>query len=127
KDLKRKDEIGQMYRSFQSIIEKQKVFMKDLQDSIEKNHEVYEKTIEKLNFLLSQAEETSATTEELSSGMEETSASTIAINESSVEIDKAISDFAEEVEEGASTSRDISTKAEGLNNQFITAKDNTMN
>lgn len=127
KDLKRKDEIGQMYRSFQSIIEKQKVFMKDLQDSIEKNHEVYEKTIEKLNFLLSQAEETSATTEELSAGMEETSASTIAINESSVEIDKAISDFAEEVEEGASTSRDISTKAEGLNNQFITAKDNTMN
>ena len=38
----------------------------------------------------SQAEDTSATTEELSAGMEETSASTISINESSAEIDKAI-------------------------------------
>ena len=127
KKLKRKDEIGQMYRSFQSIIEKQKAFMKDLQDSIETNHEVYEETIEKLNFLISQAEDTSATTEELSAGMEETSASTISINESSAEIDKAISDFAEKVEEGASTSSDISTKAEVLNHKFIEAKDNTMN
>lgn len=127
KDLKRKDEIGQMYRSFQSIIEKQKTFMKELQDSIKTNHEVYEETIERLNFLLKQAEDTSATTEELSAGMEETSATTISINESSAEIDKAISDFAEKVEEGANTSSGISTKAEGLNNQFIVAKDNTMN
>ncbi len=127
KDLKRKDEVGEMYNSFQNIIDKLKIFMKDMQDSILTNQQVYEETIERLDFLLKQAEDTSATTEELSAGMEETSATTISINESTDEIDKAVSDFAEKVEEGATTSNEINTKADTLNSQFIQAKDNTMN
>ncbi|WP_077369597.1 methyl-accepting chemotaxis protein [Anaerosalibacter sp. Marseille-P3206] len=125
KDLKRKDEIGQMYNSYQNIIDKLKVFMKDMEESIRTNQQVYENTIEKLNYLVNQAEDTSATTEELSAGMEETSATTISINESATEIDKAIADFAEKVEEGATTSSEISTKADTLSNQFNEAKDNT--
>lgn len=126
KDLKRKDEIGQMYNSYQNIIEKLKAFMMDMEDSIHTNHQVYEDTIEKLNFLINQAEDTSATTEELSAGMEETSASTISLDKSANDIDRAISDFAEEVEEGATTSSEISTKADKLSSQFNQAKDNTM-
>jgi methyl-accepting chemotaxis protein len=126
KDLNRKDEVGQMYNSFQNIIDKLKVFMKDMEDSILTNQQVYEETMERLNFLLKQAEDTSATTEELSAGMEETSATAISINESAEEIDRAISDFAEKVEQGATTSNEISAKADTLNNQFMQAKNSTM-
>ena len=82
---------------------------------------------EKLRFLLSQAEDTSATTEELSAGMEETAATTLSINESATEIDKALEDFATKVEEGSATSNEISNKAETLRNQFVTAKDKSLN
>lgn len=125
-DLERKDEVGQVYNSYQNIIEKLKIFMKEMEDSIRTNRQVYEETIERLNFLTNQAEDTSATTEELSAGMEETASSTISLDESAGKIDKAISDFAEEVEEGAKTSSEISTKADRLSIQFNQAKDNTM-
>ncbi|MBU5293838.1 methyl-accepting chemotaxis protein [Anaerosalibacter bizertensis] len=127
KELNRKDEIGEMYNSFQNIITKLKIFMKDMEDSIHTNHQVYEETMDKLNFLVNQAGDTSATTEELSAGMEETSSSAISINESVSEVDKAISSFAENVEEGASTADEISTKAETLHSQFVQAKNSTMN
>ena len=125
-DLNRKDEIGQVYASYNNIIINLKRFIKHMQDSIHTNHQIYEETMERLNFLITQAEDTSATTEELSAGMEETAAGTIAINESANDIDRAVLDFAEKVEEGAITSNQISNKAEDLNNQFIQAKDNTM-
>jgi methyl-accepting chemotaxis protein len=76
---------------------------------------------------LGQAEDTSATTQELSAGMEETSATAISVNESAEEIERAISDFAEKVEEGANTSSEISVKADKLSYQFIQAKDKSMN
>ncbi len=127
KDLNRKDELGQMYNSFQNVIEKLKIFMKEMEDTINTNRQIYEETMNKLNFLLEQSDDTSATTEELSAGMEETSATTISVNESTNQIDGAISDFAQKVEDGALTSNEISTKADELSNQFVQARDNTMN
>lgn len=126
KDLNKKDEIGQMYNSFQSVINKLKIFMAELETSVHTNYRVYEETMDRLRYLIAQAEDTSATTQELSAAMEETAASVIAMNESAEEIDRAISDFAEKVEEGAHTSNEISTNADKLSNQFIVAKDNTM-
>lgn len=126
KDLDGKDEICEMYTSFDNVIKKLKSFMLELENSIATNHVVYEDTIEQLGFLLTEAEETSATTEELSAGMEETAATTIAVSESSNEITKAISDFTEKVEEGAFTSSEISTKADGMNSKFIQSRNNTM-
>lgn len=126
KDLKRKDEIGQIYNSYKLIIEKLRVFMEDMDNSIRINHEIHEETLDKIRYLLGQAEDTSATTEELSAGMEETSATAISINESTQEIENAIVDFAEKVEEGAITSNEIRVKAGELSNQFIQAKDKSM-
>ena len=126
KMLSRKDEIGQMYGSFQMIIDKLRIFMKDMDDSITINHQIYEETLGELNYLVAQAEDTSATTEELSASMEETSASSFAINESANEIDRALSDFAEKVQEGSNTSHQISSKAEQLRHQFVEAKDKSM-
>ena len=126
KDLKRKDELGEIYGSFNLIMEKLRAFMTDMKESIEINYEVNEETLNKVGYLLGQSEDTSATTEELSAGMEETSATTISINESSQEIERALSDFAEKVEEGANTSNEISIKADNLSHQFIAAKEKTM-
>ena len=127
KDLKRKDELGQLYNSFQNVIEKLKTFMKEMEDTININRQIYEETMNKLNFLVEQSDDTSATTEELSAGMEETSATTISVSESTKQIDGAISDFAQKVEDGALTSSEISTKADELSSQFVQARDNTMN
>jgi methyl-accepting chemotaxis protein len=124
--LNRKDEIGQMYRSFQLIIEKLRVFMSDMDSTIAINQGIYKETMDKLEFLVSQAEDTSFTTQELSAGMEVTAASTLSINESAYEIDLAISDFASKVEEGANTSSSISAKADTLSNQFIETKNRSM-
>lgn len=125
--LKRKDEMGVMYNAFDNTILKLRAFMEDMDSSIHINHEVQSSTLERLQYLLGQAEDTSATTEELSAGMEETSATAISINESTEEIERAISDFAEKVEEGANTSGEISEKADKLSTQFIQAKDKSMN
>ena len=126
KQLKKKDEIGQMYNSFNTIIDKLRNFAIELEKSIQGNQLAFESTVSELNFLLTQAEDTSATTEELSAGMEETAASTISLDESARGIDTAISDFSEKMEEGATTSNEISTKADELSTQFVMAKDNTM-
>jgi len=100
--------------------------MSDMDNTIAINQGVYKETMDKLQFLVSQAEDTSSTTQELSAGMEETAASTISINESAYEIDLAISDFAAKVEEGANTSSSISTKADTLSYQFIETKNKSM-
>lgn len=126
KELRRKDEIGKMYSSFNNIIVKLKLFMKDMDSSIETNHEIYQKTIDELEKLTELAEETSATTEELSASMEETAASTVTVTEAASNIDKAIVDFSEKIEKGAYTSSEISSKADSLSEQFIQAKQNTM-
>lgn len=125
-NIEREDEIGSMMRSYQNIIEKLRAFMEDMRESIKVTNQVYEKTINKLNLLTDEAEDTSATTEQLSAGMQEVAATTISISESTDEIDKATADFASKVEEGAKTANEISERAEKLNSQFIKAKDRTM-
>ncbi len=125
-DLKRKDEVGTMLRSYQLLIDKLRKFVDELKDSIKMNQEVYSKTIEKLDYLLEQADNNSATTEELSASMEEITATTASVSEASNEIDKALMDFAQKVEEGAITSSEISLRAEKLNNKFVESKNRTM-
>lgn len=126
KDLERKDEIGQMYRSYNNIIGKLKIFMEGMEESINTNNHIVEETRENINYLVNQAEDTSASTEELSAGMEETAASILSLEESSSNVNVAISDFAEKMEKGAATSNEISNKADELSIQFNDAKDHTL-
>ena len=125
KHLSKKDEVGEMARSFQLIIDKLRAFFKEIGDSIELTNNIYDETINKLGYLIELAENTSATTEELSAGMEETTASTTTINDAVLEIDEAMYDFAEKVEKGAMTSDEISHRAEKMNIQFNEAKNKT--
>lgn len=124
-DLARKDEIGVLTRSFKNIVDKLAIFMKELQESIDTNEDSFVKSDEKLKFLLHEAEDTSATTEELSAGMQETAASAITLDESTKEINAAVSDFTNKMEEGSVTSGKISEKADALSAKLIEAQDNT--
>ena len=124
--LKRKDEMGLMYRAFNNTAVKLRTFMSDMDSSIHINYEIQTQTSERISYLLGQAEDTSATTEELSAGMEETSASAIAINESTEEIERAVVDFAEKVGDASETSGEISSKADELNKQFVEAKNRSV-
>lgn len=124
--LNRVDELGQLYRSFNLIISKLKEFMQSMDESVSLNQQIHDETLKKINYLLEQAEDTSATTEELSAGMEETSASAIAINESSVNIERSIEDYLKRMEDGANASSEISKRADGLREQFVQAKDKSM-
>lgn len=126
-ELNRKDEIGQMYRSYQDIISKLKVFMGGMEESILANTHVFESIKDKLYFLVNQTEDASASTEELSAGMEETAASIISLEEASKSINLAIGDFTDKMEKGAVTSYEISNKADKLSTQFNDARTNTLN
>ena len=125
KDLARKDEIGVMAISFKNIIDKLKIFMNELQTSIDTNEDAFINASDRLKFLLNEAEDTSATTEELSAGMEETAASAMTLDESTREVNSAVTDFTNKMEAGSVTSSGISEKAEKLSKQFISAKDST--
>lgn len=125
-ELKRKDEIGTMLNAYQSIIDKLRTFTKELITSIEMNNEVYKNTLDRLSYLMEQADNNSATTEELSAGMEEITATVSTISDSSKEIDKAVADFSAKVEEGAHTSYEISKRAEELNDQIEQSKKRTL-
>ena len=122
----RKDEIGDISNSFQSIIDKLRIFMLDLNTTATVNHEVFEIVTDELSMLLTQSEDTSASTEELSAGMQETSAITLSVGESTVDIDRAVEDFTKNVEQGSLTSSEISVKADGYNERFNASRDNTM-
>ncbi|HEY4543268.1 MAG TPA: methyl-accepting chemotaxis protein, partial [Tissierellaceae bacterium] len=126
KYLNRKDEIGQLSNSLQGITEKLRSFMLDLDKTLETNEIVYRQTHDKLNHLLQDAEDTSATTQELSASMEETTATTEELTASTGEINDAINDFTEKMEQGALTSMNISNKASLLNKEFIEAKEGTI-
>ena len=95
KNLSRKDEMGEMYKSFQNINDKLRVFMSNMNGAIHTNQEIYKNTIDELDILTNLAEDTSATTEELSASMEETTAFTVTVNESAIGISNAIADFTE--------------------------------
>lgn len=123
--LARKDESGQLYRVFKQLSGQLISFMEDLSSSTILNRQIYEETINKLLYLVSESEDTSATTEELLAGMEETSGSTTSMSQSSNEIDQAIADFAQKIEEVAVTSVEISERAETLSNNLVVEKAET--
>ncbi|OLS02635.1 methyl-accepting chemotaxis protein [Tissierella creatinophila] len=123
--LARKDEIGVLARAFKNVIDKLSIFINELQDSIDTNEDSFIKSSEKLKFLLNEAEDTSATTEELSAGMQETAASAMTLDESTREVNNAVSDFTHKMEEGSITSGKISEKADDLSAKLIEAQDHT--
>ncbi len=125
-NLARKDEIGQMAKSFDQIIDNLKLFMEKLKLAIEKNDLIYKSTLENLRSLNLQGEDISATTEELSAGMEETSATTQSISNSVNNIYDSMKDFNGIIEELFNMAVGIRDNAEKSNEDFVMARNTTL-
>lgn len=120
-------EIHQLQEALSNIIMSFRLFATSLQDAIKDNNMISSDISKKVDYLLGKAEEISATSEELSSVMEESSLVVSSLASSADEIDKCISDFALKVEEGATTSSQISQRAIMLHDKFKTSIDTTVN
>jgi len=127
KDLKRKDEAGEIVKAIKETKDRLRDFAAGLNELSTINNKIYNTTLEKANTLLNISEGVAATTKQLSAGMEETSASARSISQSVEELNNAVSEFLGKAEEGAETANEIARKAAELDRQFIESKDNTMN
>ena len=122
----RKDEIGDMSRTFTIIIDKLRVFMFGMRDSIDVNNNVYVETVGNIQTLNRQSEENAATTEELSAGMEETTATTENIFNSVENIDKSINNFSKLMDTIDNIAKKIQKESEDSNEEFTKSRDITI-
>ena len=119
KDLKRKDEIGQLAKS----VDKLQNAMRDLVNgvvteagSVNDNANVTTRNMDELN---AQIKDVFVTTEGLSANMEETAASTQEMNATAVEIEAAIDSLAEKAQDGAKVAIEISRRANDLKQNAV--------
>lgn len=114
KDLKRKDEIGQLQRSIETLQRSMKEIVNGVVAEagyLSENVDITTRNMEDLNV---QIEDVSTTTEELSANMEETAASTQEMNATVEEIGAAIDSLAMKAQDGAKVAVEISERANNL-------------
>ncbi len=112
--LRTKDEIGSLARSLSAMQQS----IKDVVYTVKNETAEVSKSViveeNSMSELLSNIEEVSAITEELSAGMEQTAASAQEMNAVSTEIEKAIESIAERAQDGSNTANEISSRAKAL-------------
>jgi methyl-accepting chemotaxis protein len=113
-DKKRKDEIGLLTRSIETMQDSIKSVVNGVISEASNVAHSVAITTHNMDDLNTEIEDVSATTEELSAGMEETAASTEEMNATSVEIEAAIDSIAEKAQDGAVKAKEISKRANGL-------------
>lgn len=117
--LKRKDELGLLAKSVDSM---SKSIRSVLNDVISEAHGVkdnVEVSSRNLAELAEQIEDVSATTEEMSAGMEETAASTEQMNATSTEIESAVDSIAAKAQNGSVIVGEISNRAQKLKDSAV--------
>ena len=124
--LDRKDEIGDMSKTFNLLIDKLQLFMYGMREAIDVNNDVYVETIGNIQTLNRQSEENAATTEELSAGMEETTATTTNILSSVENIDDAIKNFSKMIDTIDDIAKKIYRESEHSNDEFTKSRDMTI-
>ena len=122
KFLKRKDEIGLLARSVDIMGKSIRSLLQDVIHGINgvKNN-VAVSTIN-LSELLSQIEDVSATTEEMSAGMEETAASAEEMSATSSEIEKAVESIATKANNGSLITEEINRRAQSLKENALNSQ-----
>lgn len=111
KVLNRKDEVGDITRSFHETQTKLIQIMKDIHMEGKNIEQAAAHLLNNSNNVYKDVENISATTEELSAGMEETAASTQEISNTASEIEKEIDIVAKKSEYGMDLSIDIKQRA----------------
>ena len=119
KYTKRKDEIGNLAKSFNQInISVSEIIRNVMSEANNVNSFVNTSThsISQLNTMI---EELSSITEEISSGMGRTATSTVEMKNSSADIKKSVESITVKAQEGALSAKEISEKALKLKNNFL--------
>ncbi len=123
KYIRRKDEIGEISLSLNKIIEKLRLFMEEMVNSIDVNNRMYGVIVRDVAELQEQGDETSAITQELSAGMEETTATTETISNSIGEIYSAMNEFTEIVKTVSGISDNMKESSNALTVDFGESRD----
>ena len=123
KVLSRKDEIGYIGRSIETMQNGIKSIVKEVLKETDNIEEKINNTNLQLNKLQIDLESISATTEELSAGLEETSASAHEMNETAINIETAVEETAGKAKEGKEAAKQIKKRAEDLKEQALTSSE----
>ena len=117
--LHKKDEIGLLVRSMDSMSKSVRAVIYDV---IGEAHEVKENVVTSsrdVAQLAARIEDVSATTEEMSAGMEETAASAEQMNATSTEIEDAVDSIATKAQNGSLIVEEISKRAQELKDNAV--------
>lgn len=112
--LARKDEIGDIIRSFSNMQEKLKSIITSIKEEALHISESSALLAERAKEVHQDVADISATTEELSAGMEETAASSEEMNATSAEIEEEISHVSNKAANGQKLATEIKLRAESL-------------
>lgn len=124
RDLKRRDEIGQLTKSIEKMQKSMKEMVNGVVMEAEKVSENVNVTTESMDNLNAQIEDVSATTEGLSANMEETAAATQEMNATITEIGAAVDSLAKKAEEGSKVADKISQRANSIKESTIQSRKN---
>jgi len=114
KFLKRKDEIGLLAKSIDSMTKSIRSVLQDViveASGVKENVSLSSQNLTELAFHI---EDVSATTEEMSAGMEETAASAEQMNATSIEIENAVESIALKAQNGSMIASEINKRAQDL-------------
>jgi methyl-accepting chemotaxis protein len=126
KRINRKDELGDIVRSFIRMQDHINSIITSIKEVTEKIEASSEQLAEGADNVYRDVEEISATTEELSAGMEETSASTEEMNATSVVIEEEILRVYDKTTHGQSIATEIKERAENLMKVAIDSQRNAV-
>ncbi|AKL96529.1 methyl-accepting chemotaxis sensory transducer [Clostridium aceticum] len=122
KFLKRKDELGLLAKSVDTMSKSIRSVLKDIVSEAGGMKDKVEASSQNLSELVSQIEDVSATTEEMSAGMEETAASTEQMNATSTEIESAADSIATKAQNSSIIVEEISERAQELKESAVTSQ-----
>ncbi|MEW9122484.1 MAG: methyl-accepting chemotaxis protein [Thermotaleaceae bacterium] len=119
KFLKRKDELGLLAKSVDTMSKSIRSVLQDIVSEARGMKDKVEASSQNLSELVSQIEDVSATTEEMSAGMEETAASTEQMNATSIEIESAVDSIATKAQNSTMIVEEISKRAQELKDNAV--------
>lgn len=114
RELKRKDEIGDISRSIMNMSQSLKKLINSIKNESENIESQVSDVVGNINDLNDTLQDISATSEELDASMQETAASAEEMTATSQDIGQAISDMAKRSQEGAMAADEISKRAENV-------------
>lgn len=124
--LTRKDEIGDITRSFKNTQEKVRSVISTIKLETVEIKASSDTLVEGANHVNLAVEEISATTEELSAGMEETAASTEEMNAASLAISEEVRRVSEMTRDGQHIASDIKARAQTLKEKAVESQKTTI-